>query len=118
VSEQEIIDWCRENMAVYKVPRVVQFADSLPKSGSGKVMWRALAMPPASSASSICSSVLPTWLAIFMPELHALIDVRILRLLRIFRIFKLTDYRGRVPGDGRGAAWPAGARSWCSCRPC
>jgi fatty-acyl-CoA synthase len=42
VSEQDIIDWCRENMAVYKVPRVVQFADSLPKSGSGKVMWRAL----------------------------------------------------------------------------
>ncbi|HSV45882.1 MAG TPA: long-chain fatty acid--CoA ligase [Ramlibacter sp.] len=42
VSEQQIIDWCRENMAVYKVPRIVQFADALPKSGSGKVMWRAL----------------------------------------------------------------------------
>ncbi|WP_427915471.1 long-chain fatty acid--CoA ligase [Ramlibacter sp. MMS24-I3-19] len=42
VSEQEIIDWCRENMAVYKVPRIVQFADALPKSGSGKVMWRTL----------------------------------------------------------------------------
>jgi len=42
VSEQEIIDWCRENMAVYKVPRIVQFADALPKSGSGKVMWRML----------------------------------------------------------------------------
>ncbi|MGE4239293.1 ion transporter [Ramlibacter sp.] len=37
-------------------------------------------------------SVLPTWLALFVPELHALIDVRILRLLRIFRIFKLTNY--------------------------
>ena len=42
VSEQDIIDWCRENMAVYKMPRAVQFADALPKSGSGKVMWRAL----------------------------------------------------------------------------
>jgi fatty-acyl-CoA synthase len=42
VSEQDIIDWCRDNMAVYKVPRVVQFVDHLPKSGSGKVMWRAL----------------------------------------------------------------------------
>jgi fatty-acyl-CoA synthase len=42
VSEQDIIDWCRENMAVYKVPRIVQFADALPKSGSGKVMWRTL----------------------------------------------------------------------------
>lgn len=42
VSEQDIIDWCRETMAVYKMPRVVEFIDALPKSGSGKVMWRAL----------------------------------------------------------------------------
>ncbi|MDR6537226.1 long-chain fatty acid--CoA ligase [Variovorax soli] len=41
-TEQEIIDWCRENMAVYKIPRAVQFVDALPKSGSGKVMWRLL----------------------------------------------------------------------------
>lgn len=37
-------------------------------------------------------SILPTYLAFFFPEVHALIDVRILRLLRVFRIFKLTDY--------------------------
>jgi len=42
VSEQDVIDWCREHMAVYKIPRSVQFVDALPKSGSGKVMWRAL----------------------------------------------------------------------------
>lgn len=42
VSEQDIITWCRDNMAVYKVPRVVQFVDALPKSGAGKVMWRSL----------------------------------------------------------------------------
>ena len=42
VAEQDIVDWCRENMAVYKVPRIVQFVDALPKSGSGKVMWRSL----------------------------------------------------------------------------
>jgi len=41
-TAQQIIDWCRENMAVYKIPRTVQFVDSLPKSGSGKVMWRLL----------------------------------------------------------------------------
>ena len=41
-TEQEIIGWCRDTMAVYKVPRTVQFVDALPKSGSGKVMWRAL----------------------------------------------------------------------------
>jgi len=42
VTEDEIIDWCKANMAAYKYPRVVQFVDALPKSGSGKVMWRAL----------------------------------------------------------------------------
>lgn len=42
VSEQDMIAWCRENMAVYKVPRSVQFVDALPKSGAGKVMWRKL----------------------------------------------------------------------------
>jgi fatty-acyl-CoA synthase len=42
VSEQDILDWCRETMAVYKAPRSVQFVEQLPKSGSGKVMWRTL----------------------------------------------------------------------------
>jgi fatty-acyl-CoA synthase len=50
VTEQEIIDWCRANMAVYKVPRIVEFVDALPKSGSGKVMWRALQEAQARTA--------------------------------------------------------------------
>lgn len=37
-------------------------------------------------------AVLPTYLAILVPGLHALIDVRVLRLLRVFRIFKLSAY--------------------------
>lgn len=37
-------------------------------------------------------SILPTYLAIFVPGLNAMMDVRVLRLLRIFRIFKLTRY--------------------------
>ena len=37
-------------------------------------------------------SIMPTWLAFFVPELHFLIDVRLLRLLRVFRILKLTVY--------------------------
>jgi long-chain acyl-CoA synthetase len=42
VAEQEIIGWCRNEMSVYKAPRVVKFIDSLPKSGSGKVLKRVL----------------------------------------------------------------------------
>ena len=41
-TEQDIIDWAHEHMAAYKAPRVVEFAQALPKSGSGKVMWRLL----------------------------------------------------------------------------
>jgi fatty-acyl-CoA synthase len=40
--EQDVIDWAREHMAAYKVPKIVEFAEGLPKSGSGKVMWRVL----------------------------------------------------------------------------
>ena len=42
VSEQDIIDWVHRNMAAYKSPRIVQFVEALPKSATGKVMWRAL----------------------------------------------------------------------------
>ncbi|MCP5397429.1 MAG: ion transporter [Sphingomonadaceae bacterium] len=37
-------------------------------------------------------AVLPTYLALILPGIHVLVDVRVLRLLRIFRIFKLTAY--------------------------
>ncbi|MDQ0026636.1 fatty-acyl-CoA synthase [Variovorax paradoxus] len=42
VREEEIVAWCRERMAVYKAPRVVEFLDRLPKSGTGKILWREL----------------------------------------------------------------------------
>ncbi|WBU52987.1 long-chain-fatty-acid--CoA ligase [Paracoccus sp. SCSIO 75233] len=41
-SEDEIVAWCRERMSAYKVPRHVSFVDALPKSGTGKIMWREL----------------------------------------------------------------------------
>ena len=37
-------------------------------------------------------AILPTYLAFFMPEIHSLVDIRILRLMRIFRVLKLTHY--------------------------
>ncbi|CAN7722249.1 long-chain-fatty-acid--CoA ligase [Variovorax paradoxus] len=42
VAEEDIVAWCRERMAVYKAPRVVEFLESLPKSGTGKILWREL----------------------------------------------------------------------------
>ncbi|AOS80916.1 MULTISPECIES: long-chain fatty acid--CoA ligase [Hydrogenophaga] len=42
VSEQDLIDWAHGQMAAYKSPRIVEFVAALPRSGSGKVMWREL----------------------------------------------------------------------------
>lgn len=41
-TAEDIMAWSREHMAAYKVPRLVEFVDALPKSGTGKVMWRLL----------------------------------------------------------------------------
>ena len=41
-SSQEIVNFCRERLAAYKVPRAVQFVDSVPQTSSGKIMRRLL----------------------------------------------------------------------------
>ncbi len=42
VSGDEILAWSRSRMAAYKVPRKIEFTDALPRTASGKLMWRAL----------------------------------------------------------------------------
>jgi fatty-acyl-CoA synthase len=42
LTEKAVIDWCKTQMAAYKCPTKVAFMDSLPRSGAGKVLWRAL----------------------------------------------------------------------------
>jgi voltage-gated potassium channel len=54
-------------------------------------------------------SVLPTYLAFFVPGLHALIDIRLLRMLRVFRILKVTAYMTEYSNLGQ-ALWAARRR--------
>jgi len=42
VTEQDIIDHCRENLTGYKRPRIVEFRDDLPKTNVGKILRREL----------------------------------------------------------------------------
>ncbi len=42
LSPEALTDWCRANVAAYKVPKVFEFRDSLPRSVVGKVLWREL----------------------------------------------------------------------------
>ncbi|MFO7861089.1 MAG: AMP-binding protein [Desulfosalsimonas sp.] len=42
ITEQEIIDLCKTHLATFKVPRTVEFRDSLPKNAVGKILRRML----------------------------------------------------------------------------
>ena len=42
LSCEELEAWARARLAAYKVPRIVEFVDGLPKTSAGKVMWRLL----------------------------------------------------------------------------
>ena len=53
VSEEELISWCREHMAAYKVPRQVVFTDTLPRNASGKLQWKEVAELAARDAEAL-----------------------------------------------------------------
>ncbi|MEU4221182.1 long-chain fatty acid--CoA ligase [Actinoplanes sp. NPDC026623] len=42
ITEDQLIAWCRENMAAYKYPRAVEFVESLPMTATGKILKREL----------------------------------------------------------------------------
>ena len=42
LTAEEVIDYCRRNLAAYKVPKIIEFMDALPKSGVGKILRRKL----------------------------------------------------------------------------
>jgi long-chain acyl-CoA synthetase len=55
MKEEELIDFGRSRMAVYKAPRFVEFIDALPKNPTGKILKRELrardAVRPAATSS-------------------------------------------------------------------
>lgn len=42
ISVDALQAWCREMMSSYKVPQIIEFVDAIPKSPTGKLMWRQL----------------------------------------------------------------------------
>lgn len=51
LTEEAVIAWCHEEMSAYKCPRAVEFVESLPRSGTGKVDWRTLTEAARAAAS-------------------------------------------------------------------
>jgi long-chain acyl-CoA synthetase len=42
ITEDELIAWCKEQMAGYKYPRIIEFATDLPMTATGKILKREL----------------------------------------------------------------------------
>jgi fatty-acyl-CoA synthase len=42
IKPHDITEWAREKMAAFKVPRLVEFVEALPKTATGKILWRQL----------------------------------------------------------------------------
>lgn len=42
ITEQDVTDHCRKELTAYKVPKVIEFRDDLPKSSVGKILRREL----------------------------------------------------------------------------
>jgi long-chain acyl-CoA synthetase len=42
LTEQDVVSYCKENLAAYKVPKIIEFIDELPKSAVGKILRRKL----------------------------------------------------------------------------
>ena len=48
LTEAEVIDYCKQHMAGYKVPKYVEFRDQLPMTNVGKVLRKDLRVEEAS----------------------------------------------------------------------
>jgi len=42
LTEDELVEWCKERMAMFKVPKIVEFRESLPVGPTGKVLKKEL----------------------------------------------------------------------------
>lgn len=51
LTEEELLNYCHENMTKYKVPKYIEFRDSLPKSNVGKIIRRILKEEEAKSVA-------------------------------------------------------------------
>jgi|GEM_PF-2779926 len=59
VTAEEIIKFCRERLAAYKVPRIIEFRDELPKSAVGKILRRVLKERSEEKVINISQNYLP-----------------------------------------------------------
>ncbi len=42
LDDEAVVAWCKERLAAYKYPRIVEFSEGLPKGPTGKILKREL----------------------------------------------------------------------------
>jgi len=42
LTQEDVVTYCKENLAAYKVPKIIEFIEELPKSAVGKILRRKL----------------------------------------------------------------------------
>jgi long-chain acyl-CoA synthetase len=52
LTEEDLIGWCKQQMAAYKYPRIVEFRENLPMNATGKILKRELVLPVAVGAQA------------------------------------------------------------------
>jgi len=52
LTEQDLVEYCHENLTGYKRPKFIEFRSDLPKSAVGKILRRALREAPPSAVSA------------------------------------------------------------------
>lgn len=57
INEQELLEFCRSQLSHYKCPRSIEFVESLPKTGTGKLMKKEMREKYWSSQSATGSQV-------------------------------------------------------------
>jgi len=59
VTAEEIVKFCRERLAAYKVPRIIEFRDELPKSAVGEILRRVLKERSEEKVINVSQNYLP-----------------------------------------------------------
>jgi len=54
LTEEEVIKFCKERLAPYKVPKIIEFRKELPKSMVGKVLRKILREEEAKKLGQNC----------------------------------------------------------------
>lgn len=53
IEANELVAWCKDNMAAYKYPRTIEFRDQLPMSATGKILKRELRVAQSPITESV-----------------------------------------------------------------